>query len=367
MPYYLDSYLGTGVRGNEFRPSSYDDDPASVGIDLRPDGSKAAGFALVNCPSVLKGKAGRTKIGDDKLTKSAGLVTVVQSRLGLNLADASMSIADVASELLVVHGRVDGTRWRPLVPSLFSGAKQLEIWLGDLLWSQPVISGGAVGTESFNKANSTTLGPDLTWTETVGDFEVLSNQLHLVTNAGSNNYARCEFDTGASDMYSQVKIIDTSTYSEMYILARYAAAAQTFYYAVIYQDGGTGNWTIRKNIAGSDSRIGSNIIQLPSANDVIRIECSGSTIRNYRNGTLSQTITDTSIATNTRGGLGGYRESGGDFHMDLFETGSLTTAQLEQIRIAGAIANKPKLIRIGGVFVSKPAQVRVGGVMQDIL
>ena len=36
-------------------------------------------------------------------------------------------------------------------------------------------------TESFNKADSTTLGPDLTWTEIQGNLQVLSNRVRCVS------------------------------------------------------------------------------------------------------------------------------------------------------------------------------------------
>jgi hypothetical protein len=36
-------------------------------------------------------------------------------------------------------------------------------------------------TESFNKADADTLGPDQTWVEDTGDIDVVSNKARLVT------------------------------------------------------------------------------------------------------------------------------------------------------------------------------------------
>ena len=61
--------------------------------------------------------------------------------------------------------------------------------------------------ESFNTADSTTLGPDQTWTESLGDLQVVSNQCQIVTN---NVRSRATFATGSVVDAKRMKATVTS-------------------------------------------------------------------------------------------------------------------------------------------------------------
>jgi hypothetical protein len=363
VPYYLDTYGGAGTRPNPFRPTVDDTGAAYDSIDLRPDPAKTAGFALVWTPNTLTGGKAPTKLADDAGTASAQLVTTLQNRLGINLGGGSMTLRAVVAELLINQGRLDGTRWAPLAANNLG---RLQIWLGgqfiydapaaagaagatrivpaaelDLLerrWHDPELArlaaiacnlaaSMASGSESFNKANSTTLGPDQTWTELVGDAEVLSNQGHIVTVAGASNlYFRCEFDTLSVNIKVKYTLVSLTAGVEFYVTCRNAAAATTHYtfsnYLTATGAGGTDR-KIRKVVAGGETNLATLLADTSAVNDVISVSANGSTIVGAVNGTAKITVTDTGITTGTRGGWGGYRNaSGNDFAIDNFNVAS---------------------------------------------
>lgn len=352
MPYYLDQYVGSGVRGDEFRPTAYDDDPDAVAIDLRPDPSVVAGRALVRTSLVLPAQAGRIKIADLLNAKSAAMITNIQNRLGLNLSNTNVDLRGIMVDLLTNLARTDGTRWRPVVPSLIGArqARQYEIWLGDLVWSQPVIAGGATGSDDFTAADSTVVGHQFSWTETAGAWENLSNHARLTTNADvDDDFMRCSFDCLTTDMYTDMQLgNNVANYNECYSIARYAAAAQTFYFAAWYQDGGVGDSTIRKRIANSETRIGSHIANVPVNGDIIRIKCSGSSISHGRNGGTTETVTDTSITTGTLGGAGGYKSAGADYTIAKVTIGGISDGLVATFQRMNRLSPGLSPARMGG-------------------
>ena len=52
-----------------------------------------------------------------------------------------------------------------------------EINLGGRIYQRLAVRGGATITESFDKADDTTLGPDLTWTELTGNSQTIGQQV----------------------------------------------------------------------------------------------------------------------------------------------------------------------------------------------
>src|SRR5688572_28268237 len=84
-------------------------------------------------------------------------------------------------------------------------------------------------TESFNTADSDTLGPDQTWVEDVGDFDIVSNKARM---AAGPSIARIDSNLATHHHYVQAKV-DTDVdghSSSLGIIARKAASsAETFY------------------------------------------------------------------------------------------------------------------------------------------
>lgn len=182
-------------------------------------------------------------------------------------------------------------------------------------------------TSDFNQADSTTVGPG-SFTEVTGDWETLSNQLHLVS-VGSTSRLRYEADTGSSDMYCQMTGVDLVLTSDtfMAVCARFDAAASTFYYFGVEKTPGTfsaGSYTLGKSIAGATTVLVASTASAFTNGSQIKIVCQGNVIQGYIGGTLKTSVTDASITTGSRGGVRGYRDVAGDnFHIDNIEVGSL--------------------------------------------
>lgn len=66
-------------------------------------------------------------------------------------------------------------------------------------------------TESFNTGDSTTLGPDLSWSEFFGDFAVSSNT--AISNSGSPAVAKADSDLSSDDHYAEVVFVTSPSYS----------------------------------------------------------------------------------------------------------------------------------------------------------
>ena len=184
--------------------------------------------------------------------------------------------------------------WRQFIPD-------------DLPQESPLPRGTTI-TESFNTADSTTLGPDLTWTEVSGDFDVVSNEVHLITGGGGaeGKKARAESDLSSDDHYAQVNITNIGSGADAYGwagAARFAAAASTFYVYFVFQDGDTG--TLRKVVTDTATNLASTAITL-SIPELYKIQADGSTIKGFQAGVERESETDTAITGNTRTGIYGF-------------------------------------------------------------
>jgi hypothetical protein len=65
----------------------------------------------------------------------------------------------------------------------------------------------------------------------------------------------------------------------------------------------SGSVRITKCVTGTYTNLGSGASATTSVPFTLKNECNGSSISSYFGGTLKETITDTSIAAGTRGGL----------------------------------------------------------------
>lgn len=171
-------------------------------------------------------------------------------------------------------------------------------------------------TESFDKADSDTLGPDLTWSEVTGDLDVASNRCSTSTIGFAE--VRAQHDVSSADHYGQIVIHQTSTSAGDNHLAapcaRFASAARTFYSFAWFYNG----LFLYKTVAGAYTII-SSVSETPAALPATwKVDCSGSTIRGLQNGTQKASVTDTAITGNTRGGIWAYRASGVQITIDDF-------------------------------------------------
>lgn len=167
-------------------------------------------------------------------------------------------------------------------------------------------------SESFNKADSDTLGPDLTWSEVNGDVDVVSNQAS--TSAAGFAEARADHDVSSSNHFGQVVIHMASSGDLAAPAARFSSSARTFYSFAWFSSG----LYLYKTVAGSYTVIGS-LGETPATLPATwKVDCNGSTIRGLQNGTQKVSVTDTAITGNTRGGFWLYRAGGVNVIVDSF-------------------------------------------------
>lgn len=157
-------------------------------------------------------------------------------------------------------------------------------------------------TESFNQADSTTLGPDLTWAEVLNDFTTISNEVSATDPAESK--ARAESNLSSDDHYSQLDFTangaDTSARAGP--VARFDASANTNYFGWNRNNTSTGK-RIRKTVTGTDSDLATGTGTTPSFPTTLKLTCDGSSLELFQDGGSILTVTDTAITGNVRCGV----------------------------------------------------------------
>ena len=169
----------------------------------------------------------------------------------------------------------------------------------------PVIKPETTITETWTCANSDTFSCDLTWTEVVADWDIVSNQGTKTVNA--TGAARAESDLSSSDMYAQVECSSIADFNWCGVAARYSSSADTTYYYRWDNDSVSNN--LYKRVAGTDTVLttGTNDYCAGACGTItIKLEVNGSALSTWYNGAARISTTDTSITSGTRCGLWGF-------------------------------------------------------------
>lgn len=188
-------------------------------------------------------------------------------------------------------------------------------------------------TESFNTSNGDTLGPDLTWTEVDGDWDIVSNAAELISNFGSTTRdARAEHDLASADHYAQASILQSPSGSHCGVCVRFSSSAETFYAGVFAGDAFGGTYTIWKVSPVSRSSL-ATFSEAATHPFTLRLEVEDDGSGNaaltlYKDGVSKVTHTDSTspITGNTRCGIYGYDPTGSGSsspRLDSFEAGDL--------------------------------------------
>jgi hypothetical protein len=191
-------------------------------------------------------------------------------------------------------------------------------------------------TESFNKADSGTLGPDLTWTELNGNIDIVSNKAQSTT-LGSFVAARADSDLSGTDQYAQAVVNaseETATAQVGCLCRKTSGATSTFYWA----DGEFDTNLVRllKRVSGTNTTLGTSSKTLTAGTPgTVKVEAVGSAIKAYWNSSQEVSVTDTSITTGTRCGVRGLKITSGNVTWDDFEAadvsaGNIVYTQLER-------------------------------------
>lgn len=174
-------------------------------------------------------------------------------------------------------------------------------------------------TESFDQTDSTTLGPDLTWTETLSDLQTVSNQLRTVGATFAE--ARAELNLSSDDHSAKITVVSMSATASQSVraLARFASGARTHYGAYLERtSGNVKNRQLFKRVTGTFTQLASTNVAWADG-DIVKCDCNGSTIRLLRNDVQEESATDTAITGNLRGGAAIQEASGGSAIGDNFE------------------------------------------------
>ncbi len=327
MHYYLTPYIGSGKLGltkggkllaDPFRPLG-SDQPGWSAIDLRPAGQVLDGFALLAVPA-RNDHAGQEYLGADGESRaSAQLTTRIGNKLGITLD--RFSIKDLLGELLIVHAKQDGTRWKPLTPEFVAPGSRTKVYrarLGDLEYVLPVLAGGATITDDFNRADSGDPGSSSegwAWTELFTGvqgtvLEIVSNSMRGGAPAGFNTHvARAEGALDSSDHSVQVEIDwvganSLNTFAS--IGTRWATGSDPDHYIFGNNDySGTTRWEMYKRVSGTHTLIGNTSSHggLGGAGQTMKMISNGSSQEGLSNTVSKIAVTDTGVTSGVRTGL----------------------------------------------------------------
>lgn len=322
--FYLGQFIGDGNDGNEYRPPV--DGDWSI-IDLRADVTQQAGRCLVATSVPLATlPSGFTDLGDELDRRSAPTRNRVANALGLTLeAD---TLRGIIAELLVLHGRVDGSRWKPLKQNRLG--RHRIVMLGETIYDAPVIVGTVIA-DDFTRADADAMGSSSegwSWTETAGDIDIVTNAAEVITLGGAA-LARAESSLASDDHYSQVAITawqggTGASVSRPGVAVRYHTSDVTYYLA--RYETGFDRFELFRFVTGASTSIGTQAATQPTPPWTLRLEVDGSALEVFQDGVSKQTATDTNITGNVRTGL---RE---------FQGGSVTTETVFDDFEAGDLA-----------------------------
>ena len=179
-------------------------------------------------------------------------------------------------------------------------------------------------TESFNTADSDTLGPSLTWTEVSLDTDIVSNQAKFMNTTGTA-LVRADSDLSSDDHYAQCEIHTQSAASRGYgpICRKDSTATLTFYHARYLNT--TDLLQLFKFSGGTGTQLGSSISITYAAGKVVKVYSDGSTIKAFYDGGELVSATDSAITGNLRTGMR-HNTNIGTSIVDNFEAADLSAA-----------------------------------------
>lgn len=163
----------------------------------------------------------------------------------------------------------------------------------------------AVYADDFNKADSATVGAQLTFLDIVGDLQNVSNRAEVVVDSVSGR-SRAQHDTATTNMYAEVVAnlgTPTTSVCQAGPCLRYSSVDDTCYRLVASRGPGPADTVvISKIVTGTVTTLSSTSVTWAQG-DTLRFEANGSTLIALQNGASRLSITDTAITTGTRGGI----------------------------------------------------------------
>lgn len=198
--------------------------------------------------------------------------------------------------------------------------------------------------ESFNTADSSTLGPDLTWTKIGSGASIVSNRCRFANGGGT--VVRADTDLSGTDQSSEVKAFfsGTSANAGLGPLCRKDSSSTLTFYLFWITWSTTYLATMYKVVNGTFTGLGTTSVPVTfSSGDTLKLTVNGTTLTGYINGTEIMSRTDSAITTGLRTGARGYDSASQAPEIDDFAAADLSAAATSFIYFQPAIA--PLLVR----------------------
>ena len=327
MPLYITTIVGDGTDANYFQPAVWNNISGEGWIDLRPDATVNPGRGLLYLPTpqVDPRLDKLAELPDEVL--SAGIRTRLGNALGLTLGQTSFR--EIAAELLTLHARTDGTRWRPLTATI-QGV--MELWLGGLgrfhAWRHGSV--GASFTESW-PTNGTTIssGQDQPWNEDSIDVEVSGTQLRLATLTTAC-FGRCitNLATDNHEHSASATIVLAALQARAGLMVRKIDSTAWTAYEILAGRTSPSSFTqrLRKVVNGAATNLSTNTTDA-GASFSISCKANGSSISGVLGSTTHGPVTDTGITGNLQVGYTMWAQSTlGDSTLDTHTASDLVIA-----------------------------------------
>lgn len=194
-----------------------------------------------------------------------------------------------------------------------------------------------VATESFNKANSATLGPDQVWNEySGGSLNVVSNQC---SNTAAGFQGAEVQSTLSGDGHAQFAYQSGSKYN---VRVTMWGSGHTQYLALAHWSIGV---RIYKVITGTYTQLGGTSSTFLSAGDTLRVRCAGSSPANIYadvNGVNKVSTTDSAVGPGGYPGLSIFQQAGDpasyldDWQADVDGSDPSTPIDQRRVNMTGA-------------------------------
>lgn len=276
MPIYRCPIIGDGSDHDAFRAPYLGDDPRIGYINLSVPNTPN-GFGFLYLPA---------DVADGRLEKLAdshdeALSTANRSRIGnaFGVTLQQVSMRDVIAELLMDHGRNDGTRWTGIRGFPSRRRSQYEVFLGGLgmIWSQKVAPrpSSQTLTETWPTDGTTiATGQDNAWNDDDGNAEISSG---VATN-NTINFAgyTCtdDLDTDDHRHYLEFQLNNGSVLIQIRVGVRWTDRNNA--YAFWLSRNGNSQ-TSRKRVGGSNTQFATNSND-PGASGNAECEIDGATV-----------------------------------------------------------------------------------------
>jgi hypothetical protein len=183
----------------------------------------------------------------------------------------------------------------------------------------------ATQTESFNTADSDTLGPDLTWVEESGDIDIVSNRARAI-DIGDNHCRARAPALDSANHYAQDVVRSTNAGGAvgMGVMLRKDANTATKTYYLIDLEFASNEMRFWKCETGSFSALGAFVAATSDANTdyIVYGEVNGSAIAASLDGVPKFSTSDSAIPSNSHAGIHfAFGLIDGTFEIDSFTAG----------------------------------------------